>query len=105
MKRFIIKSIIMFVFSYLIILIGSNTGGNSILNFKVPAKKNTDITLKDIFEDLFSIILFLILGIISTIYFQDDRLIIIIITIVLELIFIVILIKDIKNYKKFKKNH
>ncbi|MEG0671914.1 hypothetical protein, partial [Clostridium sp.] len=61
-------------------------------------------TLKDIVVDVTWIILCLVAGIISIIFYPVDRLRLIVILILGEIAFIIGFIIDIKSYRKIKEN-
>lgn len=102
-----IKNLIFYLcIGYLIFLIGSNTGGNLWSENKVilKRKKNVMVTKKNIVGDIAWIIICLVTGIITIIYYPHDRPKLIIITILGVISFIISLVKDIKKYKQINEN-
>ena len=101
-----IKEIIFYIaILFFIFASGANTGGNLYTRdkFIIKRKKHTGATLKNIVIDIIWMILYLLAGVICIILKPDERVELIVITILSQIAFITAIIKDIKNYKEIKK--
>ena len=102
MWEIILKTAINLLVIFIILEIGANTGGNKGLKrswHKLEDNTSNSSKLKDIFYDLFSIIIYAGIGVMCISFSKEYTFPILVITFLLEVIFVVAFIRDLKIYK------